>query len=184
VAQANQNRKKIGIIEVGTFVIALLAFFLSIWQMRQTIRHNKLSVQPKIAVWVDSDDENQVLEISIENNGIGPAVLGVISAQFQDETIVVNGYKLEQFWMHAFELLNFSDTIQNNIYHTIIDEEFYLKEGDSLVLFRYESDSNCNKEYLRVKKELQNMIIQIPYCSIYEDCEVSKIAPREFYFVE
>lgn len=184
MTQDNQGKKKIGFIEIGTFIIAILAFGLSFWQMNQTREHNKLTLKPKISVWVTADDEKEIIDISIENNGVGPAVLGVISAEFEDEVVKVNGYKLQQFWMHTFELLNIPDTTKSNIYRDIIDEEFYLKEGNSITLFKYPIESSKKSEYLKIKKELQNMRLVIPYCSVYEDCEIISISPKEFYFTE
>jgi hypothetical protein len=55
-----------------TSIIAVLAFFVALWQVISSRKHNKLSVQPYLDETLSSDSVNLICKFEIkENNSIG-----------------------------------------------------------------------------------------------------------------
>ena len=63
------------VIGVAATVIALCALGLSIYQSGLTRRHNKLSVKPHIATWINTDTDSKTYQAGLVNNGLGPAII-------------------------------------------------------------------------------------------------------------
>jgi hypothetical protein len=74
----------------STAVIALCAFFLTIWQVFVTRRHNKLSVTPHLTTWSYSDKVNNRYIVELLNNGIGPALINSFQIQVDGQPIIGN----------------------------------------------------------------------------------------------
>lgn len=60
---------------LASAIIALCALFLTIWQARQTQRHNKLSVTPFLTTWSTQEFTSHHYRVLLLNNGIGPALI-------------------------------------------------------------------------------------------------------------
>lgn len=69
----------------GIVVIAVAAVVVSIWQVRILQDHNKLSVKPLMDFLLVTN-EDSVLNVSISNRGIGPAIIQDIKYTYQDST--------------------------------------------------------------------------------------------------
>ena len=67
----------------GTF-IALCALGLSIWQAQATLRHNHVSVEPRLSIYFSNDAKKGKFGLYVTNNGLGPAYID----QFR---LLVNG---------------------------------------------------------------------------------------------
>ena len=61
----------------AVIVIALSALFVSVWQVRISHQHNKLSVKPYLDYHLIQIDST--LEVSFSNEGFGPAIIKKIT---------------------------------------------------------------------------------------------------------
>lgn len=61
--------------------IAVLALFVSIWQVRVGHRHNQLSVKPYLDFHIDQSDS--ILHVSFSNEGFGPAILKELTFEYE-----------------------------------------------------------------------------------------------------
>ncbi len=64
----------------GTLVVAALAFMVSVYNASATRRHNRLSVQPRLTAFTDSDEEHTqpgifTYAVELKNRGLGPAFI-------------------------------------------------------------------------------------------------------------
>ncbi len=66
----------------GIVVIAVVAVVVSIWQVRILQNHNKLSVKPLMDFLILTEDS--VMNLSISNRGIGPAIIQDITYVYED----------------------------------------------------------------------------------------------------
>ncbi|WP_299108430.1 hypothetical protein [uncultured Tenacibaculum sp.] len=95
--------KKISLEKVSNYAVILIAFialFVSIWQIKVAQNHNKLSVKPYLDYHLIQIDS--ALTVSISNHGFGPAVIKRISFEH-------NGIKyssLEDFLKNTGEIKN------------------------------------------------------------------------------
>lgn len=66
------------IIAISSGIVALCAFFVSIFQTRYTVRHNKLQVRPLVTI--ESASDTGAKFIAIHNLGLGPALIRSVKA--------------------------------------------------------------------------------------------------------
>lgn len=66
------------IIAISSGVVALCAFFVSIFQTLYTVRHNKLQVRPLVTI--ESASDTGAKFIAIHNLGLGPALIRSVKA--------------------------------------------------------------------------------------------------------
>lgn len=61
--------------QVGTLVIATLAFYVTVFQTYTTHRHNKKLVTPHLGGYWETDHKRAAYIYTIKNNGLGPAII-------------------------------------------------------------------------------------------------------------
>jgi len=87
--------------QYAVIIIALSALFVSVWQVRISHQHNKLSVKPYLDFHLIQIDST--LEVSFSNEGFGPAII-------KKMTFTHNGKNYESLQ----DLLVGSGEIENN----------------------------------------------------------------------
>src|SRR5690349_11378775 len=75
------------IVSSAAVVVALCALGVSIWQVRQGIKHKKLSVKPTITSWTETKPEAGYYCIWVVNNGLGPAIIEKFTVKVDDVLI-------------------------------------------------------------------------------------------------
>lgn len=68
------------ILALAGIVIATISLCLAIWQGSEQIRHNHVSVEPRINAYFSSDGRKNQWGIYLINNGMGPAFVSGITA--------------------------------------------------------------------------------------------------------
>lgn len=68
----------------AVILIALSALVVSVWQVRISHQHNKLSVKPFLDFHINQVDS--ILNVSFSNQGVGPAILKEISFKTEEKT--------------------------------------------------------------------------------------------------
>ena len=63
------------IVSLSAIVIAVVSIIIAIWQGIETRKHNRLSVQPKLDISYSLDYKDSLAQLSITNNGLGPAII-------------------------------------------------------------------------------------------------------------
>jgi len=72
---------------IASAVIALSALGLTVWQAVTARRHNRLSVTPHLTTWSHLDRGNNLYQIDLLNNGIGPALIKHFLIQVDGKSI-------------------------------------------------------------------------------------------------
>ncbi|MEP5613314.1 MAG: hypothetical protein ABJP45_13765 [Cyclobacteriaceae bacterium] len=133
--------------QIGIIIIALAAVFVAVWQVKILQDHNKLSVRPLMDFLLVTN-EDSVLNVSISNRGIGPAIIQEISYTYQDS--------VHREWygiLSAADLLEATTTQMNYGKNTVLSP-------------------NTEFKILGVKKKNHQQIgisVKIIYQSIYEE---------------
>lgn len=70
--------------QIGTVLIAALAFFVAIFQTYTTHKHNERMVTPHLGGYWESDHDDYTYIYTITNNGLGPAIIKKVT-YFLDE---------------------------------------------------------------------------------------------------
>ncbi len=87
------------LVSVVAVFIALLALLVSLYEGYEIRKHNRLSLKPYLDLQIHFEN-NEALEISIENAGLGPAII-------QNFEIHADGQKARN-WNHAMEIIDVS----------------------------------------------------------------------------
>jgi hypothetical protein len=72
---------------ISTLIIALCALCVSIWQVRQGIKHNRLQVRPHLDTWTETNPQAGHYAVMLMNNGLGPAIIENFSIRIDGNDI-------------------------------------------------------------------------------------------------
>ena len=130
--------------DYAIIIIALSALFVSIWQIKVTHKHNRLSVQPYLDYHLEQSDSTLTVEFS--NQGFGPAIVKQITYSYQGKTY----NSLEDF-------LNESGEVSNRLGSYQYGENTIIASGERKLLI-----------YLK-NREVRGVRVNMVYESVYED---------------
>ena len=116
-----------------TSIIAVLAFFVALWQVISSRKHNKLSVQPYLDETLSSDSVNLICKFEISNKGLGPAIIN--TSQYYLDGSKINFRALlkiidklpTEFGIHVQDLKPGSVIAKDEIYPIITIQWDHLK---------------------------------------------------------
>ena len=72
---------------MSTFIVALCALVVSVWYVRQGIKHNRLQVRPHLDTWTETNPQKGLYQIMLMNNGLGPAIIEDFSVKIDGNII-------------------------------------------------------------------------------------------------
>ncbi len=87
----------------ATALVAVIAVAFTFWQIRVAREHNRLSVRPRLVIWLDSSTEpngHRTTTVIVKNLGLGPAYVTKIEYQFNGIAVDVHDSKAVQDAMH------------------------------------------------------------------------------------
>ena len=128
----------------GVLIIALSALFVSVWQVKISHKHNKLSVKPFLDYHIEQIDST--LTVSISNQGFGPAIISKVS--FNYKGITYNSLE---------ELLVGSGEIRNRIGSYQYGENSVIASGEYKLLVKL------------INREIRGVNVKVIYKTIYEE---------------
>lgn len=144
----------------GVLIIALTAVVVSVWQgqlsQRQleiALEHNKLTVRPYLEFVKNIDGSNNLMEITLANQGYGPAVV---------ENIIIR-YKNNEYdaWNPVLDAAQENNNIRQ-IYN--YSEGSVVAPGTDRTILRLKSEN-----------ETKGISVLIRYRSIYQELDSASI---------
>ena len=177
----NSNRLQI-IANIATTLIALFAIALSVWEGSESRRYNRLSVLPQLepmhyTLLDNPQDTLFTIEYSLDNSGLGPAVLEDLLVFYNDSLIFQSQPKGAFYNFDGFreDILAVTDEISILTYSRKAGQ--YLRAGKEHLFFNLEVPvslpgvDKSGASYLR-NEVLEKYSFVFCYCSIYEeDCK-------------
>lgn len=151
---------------IASIVAVLVAFFalgVTIWQGVETRKNYRLSVTPHVNCTFSFTTSNEYSGISIENKGIGPAILLGIDIKYSGRNY--------NFLERPGELINdikkdlFIKSKVKNFHCCVLDANDYLSVDEKIPLIYIEKPADSDIETLH--KIFSDLQIQIKYSSIY-----------------
>ncbi|HEY0671017.1 MAG TPA: hypothetical protein VGD27_02060 [Longimicrobiales bacterium] len=154
-----------------TLVIAFAAIGLAIWEGAENRRHNRLSVQPRLGAEINTgrDTAGEFVSMSIENTGLGPAVVTSFHIYFdgvRQDTVTAGGRMPWQSAIDAFAAAG------AHINAHAFGTDYYFPAGRQQILFQAVRPKGETRANAALADILTRLALQICYCSIYNsDCE-------------
>ncbi|WGF93987.1 hypothetical protein [Aequorivita marisscotiae] len=162
------------IIGVFATIIAIIALGISIWQGIVTRNHNKLSVKPILHFTSGplpyENDGNIVYQISIGNDGLGPAIIKSYKILYDSVEITSKEYGIHQASLIslAADKATYKENIKREINGTSLGKGSIILPNNSIRLlsFRFVELDSIKRE--NIITNLYNIDIEIIYTSIYQ----------------
>jgi hypothetical protein len=152
------------IVSVASMIIALVALIVAIGDGRTSRRHDQLSVTPHLSIRSNkkATANGQVYdaEITVENTGIGPAVIG----SFQ---VLINGKAMTGEyggWSEARTVLGI-ESLGPDFYW--LGKKDYVGAGETKTLFHCGAQPQDQREIQILEQALRQLSIRIEYESVY-----------------
>lgn len=147
--------------QVGTLIIAALAFYVSAAQTYTTHLHNKRMVIPHLGSYWESDNDEKTYIYTITNNGLGPAKIKRVTYTLDNTSIdAPKHHQIEPL----LELL-LSPNARTQQLVTIGQNE-YIPQGETKIILKLEfQDENVDLD--KIVKDIQERAsIRVEYESI------------------
>lgn len=150
------------IIATSAAIIALASLYVAIQQTALTRTHNRLSVRPFLEIYRKQFD-NEPIEYSVENRGIGPAIIKSFHVLVDDKEVAApDGNSIYA----AMDKLSFDRSIVGG--HLFGSNEV-LKAGQEIVVVRFPTSGDDQSLHKELLGKLPRMKFKIRYESIYEE---------------
>ncbi len=149
---------------ISSIVIASLAFFLTVYQTKQTNKHNRLTVKPHLQTW--NTITKTTCSVFLLNNGLGPAFINSID------------YYLDKKKLESKENEPV-DVILGSIFNGYIEDPYttarfasnnVIKAGDKVTLVEFCIKDNYPHDQYPIADIIGDRTdIVVKYKSIYEE---------------
>ena len=146
---------------IASVIIALTAVIFSLLQSRKTDKHNRLMVTPHISSITHVNSEKGITAITLENNGLGPALINDFSIHI--DNIAVKGNDIVEESLKRL----LKDLPINEWGHESITTNSFLPAGGKIEVVTIVSSKISPEEV--IQKLDSRILLQIDYRSIYGD---------------
>ncbi|MGQ5524137.1 hypothetical protein ACUHMQ_12855 [Chitinimonas sp. PSY-7] len=150
------------IIAASAALIALCSFYVAKKQAELAREHNRLSVRPFLGIY-RKEFGNHPIEYSVENRGIGPAVIKRFHVLIDGkEVIAPHGNYIHA----AMDMLGLD---RNEVSGHLLGVNEVLKAGQEVVLVQFPNSDTNKSLHKELLGKLPRMKFKILYESIYEE---------------
>ena len=160
--------------QYSSLFISILALSLSIWSARETRIHDRLSVKPSISFWMPFSPLDKMVEIYLENRGLGPAEVDY--TVFLDDTKIDNWNKItySKYFINDFTLNYKLAAASGSDRRVLVPSwrsisEFTIKSDELVPLYYIEP--KYLKSIYDFRDHLESHVVVVGHwCSFYRDC--------------
>ena len=145
-------------IAFSALIVAISSIILTIWQINAIQKHNKLTIKPIVLLTTYYKANSNEIGFGIYNLGNGPAIVKSFSVNFDNKKV----YN----WEEVISYLDIDRT-----------KYFYFKNYPNGVVLNTDTDIDKGKalnfiplNFKKSKKILENIILEMRYCSLYNEC--------------
>ncbi|HEX6133055.1 MAG TPA: hypothetical protein VFZ24_03665 [Longimicrobiales bacterium] len=147
-------------------VIAVVAITLAAWEGLENRRHNRLTVQPRLGGEYSSgrEGDSEYVRIAVENNGLGPAVIGSLRIFLDDTALPARSGIGRSPWSVVI------DSVATEGMHVdahAFGAGYFLPAGREYLLFQARRPRGSAPDDAPIGAIADRIGIDICYCSIY-----------------
>ena len=150
------------VIAICAVIVALASLYVAIQQTVLTRKHNRLSVRPFLSIY-RKQFVGQPIEYSIENRGLGPAIVKRFS-------ILVDGKEVRASDGNNFYAA--MDTLEidrSGVGGHLFASDEVLKAGQEVVVLRFPKSGESEAVHKELLGKLPRMKFRLEYESMYEE---------------
>lgn len=154
------------IVSIVSVIIASFAFGLAIWNFLATRKHNRLLVTPHLIVHHDTSQNGLIY--TLENNGVGPAIITEFSLITSNQK-----YPLDKPGVYDEVLNDLEAYVEHERYVPSVGE--YISAGKKIELFKCLEVGDNDELQSKIRKILDNLECKVVYTSIYKEKSITYI---------
>lgn len=143
-------------------VIAIASLYVTIRQTALAQKHNRLSVRPFLSIY-RKQFVDQPIEYSIENRGIGPAIVKSFQVLVDGKEVIASDGNGVYAAMDALEI------DRGSVGGHLFALNEVLKAGQEVVVLRFPKSGNDKAIHKELLGKLPRMRFRIEYESMYEE---------------
>lgn len=151
------------LIAMSAAAIALCALGVSIWQAVLMRRHNILSLKPHLEVHVSTINESY--DISIINNGFGPAIINKIYVKLGNSS---QDIKCESDYKALVGLFVKNGNLEDYSY-LALDDNSAVSSGQKITILSVPIKNNKQEILNKFDESIRKSEIHVEYTSLYEE---------------
>lgn len=145
--------------------ISALALALSAFSVHETISHDKLSVKPAVSFLRNWAKEDSLIGLTVENNGLGPAIIAEYSIYFYGKKMVKDGHA---DWDGVTQNVRFLFPGKVARWKTM-GNGYMLRPGEAMNLYVTEPENVPDIAAFR-EVIFNHAIVELKVCSLYDEC--------------
>lgn len=160
------------VVEISSISIAVIALGFTFWQIKESRKHNRLSVKPHLNISYRSASDPKGPCFELTNNGTGPAIIKKFTIYIEETRFEINA--IEDF-IEAFKSLNIDSEL---IVLEQLEKEDAIYAGTSSIILKLKNDLRDNESaVLEFQKGIMQVGFEVAYESIYEEEFILKRPP-------
>jgi hypothetical protein len=161
---APSNFKLIDLLPWAAFLLLIISLIFSISQGIESREHDRLSVTPYLHMERFGEMES-MFRISVQNNGVGPAVINKLEILYDGKPIV----SIPQLYRNL--LRNIPKITKGTLIYTEVISGEYYRAGQIFHIIEGKYMASVTQK--AIWKQLStNLEIELYYCSAYKECTV------------
>ncbi|WP_199610902.1 hypothetical protein [Flocculibacter collagenilyticus] len=142
-------------------VIALLALFISIYQVSSSRKHHKLSVKPYLCDWFHHDVDTLSFSFKIQNKGLGTAVISDYYISVNEEKISTNNLN---------ELLKEKLGLDYRLFISELSQQSALSKDEEVFILKVEH-TKLEIDSKERNKQISNLMNTVKF--LHDNCKVN-----------
>lgn len=158
-------------VAISAAFIALCALVVSIYQIRLSEQHNRLSVKPQLTFHCSSSGNGRI-GLKIMNSGLGPAILKK-TVMIRDSIKVEcnkEDYPNQILKRCSCDEGDKRTDLPGDFEFTIIFPETILAQGESIWFIYHDTPSSLQRKYwVKLLKENNGIFLEVAFESMYGD---------------
>ncbi len=151
-------------VPIASVIVAFIALLLAIYEGRAQRQHNRLSVRPKLGLSVSTATDSEDAYISLENSGLGPALIKSFRLLVDDKDVREIGLKN---WTEVTKVLGLP---QGAIYSYVgKGGVFPAGEKVKIVSVSFREKENPKERIKQIRDAFRRLGFHIKYSSFYNE---------------
>lgn len=160
--------------DIVAVLIASLALLLTVWEARQTRKHNQLSLLPLLRFDTNIVPENERAEIRVLNKGTGFAFI-------HSYEMLIDGKTRQELSIGRWEELTRYLGLEDVVSYAFFDPTTVLSPGESHSLISIPIGTWTPDRTKQIRNAFRKLSYTIKYASPYEVIQVEKFCGRKLY---
>ena len=157
------------IIAAASAFIALCAFVLTIVQLFQIRKHNRLSVTPYIGFYISFGTETFPLGLHLANNGVGPAIIKRLSIFLDNQPFSTSiGHPWNMVWMKA-------GYNKPAVAYSFPEADTVIRVGEIFPLLAVDKGFESDTERYEFSQALKRVDLEVHYETVYGEKRTAKL---------